>query len=736
MKTPRLLAALIAVIAATAPDVNAQAATSPPSHTLRGRVTAAGGVPVPGANVFLLESLDGALSDSAGRFTLTTSAVGRVTVVARRIGFAPMSIVVPVDTADEVRIALTKQAAALAPITVQAGAYTAGNERGTTLTALEVVTTPGAIADVARAIQTLPGAQSVDEGSGLFVRGGDVSETKVLLNNTVMLSPYNYETPTGNFTVTVNPFLLDGIFFSSGGFGARYGNILSGVADLRTQGRPAQTAVTGAAGLASVSTGADVALDHGIGLHATIGQSDTRWLFKLNGATHAYSPAPSGADYSGSVIYDYRPTGELKTFAIDRRSRLGLGVNDPSFAGGYSLDSHGTLVQQGWKDVFGRLAPTINLSYETSNRDEGFGPFHLGDDERWSQLFAQLAWAVSDRVALRSGGDLDWRDAHFVGTLDQLVADAAGTPSLKFDSRANGGRNGVFGEADVRAFENLRFIAGLRSDYSSFTHDRTIDPRFSAAYKLGAATLTAAVGGYHQVSDPLYFAKGIGRPGIGPMRARQAVAGLQIGEDRDIVRVEVYDKRYHDLVGLTRDKVVVDGGTGEAHGLDAFVKRQLWPFFNARLTYSYVDSRRTDPNTGIVAPAPFDVRNSITLIGDQTLPRGWEVSGSIRYATGKPYTPVTRATFDTLQHLWQPSYGAPDSERMPPFARIDLSISRVMRLSARTMLVYYLSVENLTDRANLYQYVYSPDYSQRIPIRSLFNRSFYVGGSITHTGTR
>jgi hypothetical protein len=55
-------------------------------------------------------------------------------------------------------------------------------------------------------MQTLPGVQNIDEGTGLFVRGGDVNETRVLLNDAVMLSPYNYETPTGNYTVTVNPF--------------------------------------------------------------------------------------------------------------------------------------------------------------------------------------------------------------------------------------------------------------------------------------------------------------------------------------------------------------------------------------------------------------------------------------------------------------------------------------------------------------------------------------------------
>ena len=53
-------------------------------------------------------------------------------------------------------------AGALAPVTVQAGRWSAGDEPGATLTTLEVVSTPGAAANVNRAIQTLPGAQTVD----------------------------------------------------------------------------------------------------------------------------------------------------------------------------------------------------------------------------------------------------------------------------------------------------------------------------------------------------------------------------------------------------------------------------------------------------------------------------------------------------------------------------------------------------------------------------------------------
>ena len=705
----------------------------PQPHVVRGTVTAAGG-PVRGADVFLLESLDGATTDSAGHFSIRTTAAGSVTIVVRRIGYAPANLIVPADTTGDVTFALSRQTATLAPITVQAGAYTAGNERGATLTALEVVTTPGATADIARAIQTLPGVQNVDEGTGLFVRGGDVSETKVLLNNTVMLSPYNYQTPTGNYTVTVNPFLLDGIFFSSGGFGARYGNILSGVADLRTAGRPVQSSETIVAGLASVSSGADLALSHGVTIHATAGHSDLRYLFDINGSTRGYSPAPNGDDFSGSVVYDYSPTGQIKTFAIDRSNSVGIDVSDPSYAGGYSADTKSRMFTGGWNDVFGSFAPTVSVSYSSARRDEQFGVFDLGTDESWTQVFTQTAWSPRDEYSIRIGGDADWRNSRFEGSLPVSFTDVApGARVTLFNSPLDGVRSGAFAEADWRALDDLRLIAGARSDYSSLTKVRTVDPRVSAAYQLGAATLTAAFGNYHQVPDPLYLAPGVGLPGAPPERALQSVLGAQVGTGNEQARVELYDKQYRDLIGLTRDnRTVGDGGTGVARGADVFVKHQIWPFFSMRVSYSYVHSWRTDPDTRVQAPAPFDITNSLTIVGDQTLPKGWSFSCAWRYATGKPFTPVTGATFDQQTQVWVPQYAAPQSERLPPEKKFDIALSRATRISGNNQLVYFFSLDNVFDRTNLYEYTYTPDYSRRIPVRSLFNRSLYFGASLTH----
>src|SRR5262249_58590324 len=87
-----------------------------------------------------------------------------------------------------------------------------------------------------------------------YVRGGDTSEVLVLLDDVVVFHPYRSETPGGGLFGSVEPFLLEGVSFATGGFSAKYGNALSAVLDMHGLKRPdvAQTTVTlalaGAAG--------------------------------------------------------------------------------------------------------------------------------------------------------------------------------------------------------------------------------------------------------------------------------------------------------------------------------------------------------------------------------------------------------------------------------------------------------------------------------------------------------
>lgn len=704
---------------------------------IRGAVHDKNGAPLRDANVFIAESLEGALTSDSGSFAITTHEHGNVTLVARRIGFQPAQQNLTLPLTEPVVITLLAATGTLAPVTVRAGAYTAGDQRGATLTSLQVATTPGATADVARAMQTLPGVQNVDEGTGLFVRGGDVSETKVVLNDAVMISPYNYEAPVGSYTVTVNPFLLDGIFFSSGGFGVRYGNILSGVADLRTQGRPSGTVVNFAAGLASVSGSGAVRLPNGFGLRGTAGRSDTDLLFRVNGSTRNYTPPPNGSDYSASGTWNYRPSGELKFFGITRRTELGISADALSANRDYALDTRDDMYVLNWHDALRRFTPTLTLSTASVHRAEGFSAFELGNRERSNQLFSQVAWSATPSLIVRAGADAESRHARFIGTVTPLpVVGVVQNPIEKFRSSVISTRQGEFLEGDWRPIDRLRATAGIRADHSNVTGSQTLDPRVSAAYRLdSSSTLTMAVGIYHQVPDPLYFDESLGEKGLSSMRARQVVLGGQVGESSRIARVEIYTKQYDHLAMLSRDKRVVGDGTGASNGLDLFLKGDGPLGINGRLSYSFVNARRTDPNSGIVARAPFDVTHSATLIGERAW-GNWRLAGAYRYATGKPYTPVKSAGFDSQQQRWIPVYAAPYSDRQPDNQRVDLSGSVFHQIRADLMGVAFVAVQNVFNRVNIYQYQYSADFSERTALRSQFSRSIYFGGSLTYIRIR
>jgi hypothetical protein len=61
------------------------------SATVKGVVITVDGKPVEGANVFILETLDGVVTGSRGNFTIPSTSAA-VTIVARKIGFIPATL--------------------------------------------------------------------------------------------------------------------------------------------------------------------------------------------------------------------------------------------------------------------------------------------------------------------------------------------------------------------------------------------------------------------------------------------------------------------------------------------------------------------------------------------------------------------------------------------------------------------------------------------------------------------
>jgi len=709
-------------------QIGAQVPANSDSSSIQGTVTAAN-TPVAGANVFILETLEGALTSPDGRFLVKTTLRGPAHLVVRALGFNPHRITVTLPLTENLDVILKASATILPAQIVQASRYTAGSGSDATLTSIEVVTTPGAAADVFRAIQTFPGLQSVDEGAGLFVRGGDISETKVFLDDALVLSPYRHESPTGGAFGTFDPFLLNGIFFSSGGFGATQGDALSGVVELKTLDRPTRNNVDATVSIAGVTGKVGIRLPGQFGLRASANRTATKLLFELNGRGNEFSRVPESSDLSASFTWDYRSTGSLKVFAIRQSDQMGVFVTAPSFGGVVDADKRNTFVAVSGHELFGPVSMTFTASATDGSGRHDLGELKVHTTERYRQARALFTWDPLPRWTLRFGGDLEGRRSDLRGTVPLSDYDLnPGAPVTVFNFLVPGTRHALFVENTWRALPPLDLVFGVRSDRSTLTRQRTVDPRVSASLRIAEGiSLTAAWGIYHQVPAPRQFEPSTGDPNLKAMKAQHWVLGGYAERGTMLSRIELYTKRYTNLTQFDRNFAVHTGGEGTSKGLDFFLKGRSFYRLDGRVAYSFLKADRTDAFTGILSRSPFDITHSLTATLDRVWLNRWRLATAYRYGTGRPFTDVRSAVFDPNRSLWVPQYGEPFSARVPPFTRVDATGSFLHSFWPGEMTVFFLSANNLLDRRNVSGYQFSDDYSQRSAVRSLYNRSLFFG---------
>ena len=132
-----------------------------------------------------------------------------------------------------------------------------------------------------------------------------------------------------------------------------------------------------------------------------------------------------------------------------------------------------------------------------------------------------------------------------------------------------------------------------------------------------------------------------------------------------------------------------------------------------------------------MAPSPYDATHTLSVVLNRAF--GWLRMGvGYRAATGVPFTPVEGSEpYAQRDDLWQPVYGAPMSERLPAYSRLDLSASVIRGLWRRNVTVLFVSMMNALDHRNIPGHRYSPDYSERIPLEGTLPRSVFFGVTTT-----
>jgi hypothetical protein len=626
--------------------------------------------PIPGAVVTVTGTPLRTTTGPDGVFRFTAVPPGVWQFQAAAIGFRPAVrsdvVVAPGRNAD-VLLRLEPLPIELADIVVAPEYFERAPGTATSTQALtneEIRRLPGGLEDVARAVAAQPGVVQVSNGrNDLIVRGGAPSENLFLIDGIEVdnINHFGTQGATGGPLSFVNLDFVRDVTFSTGGFGARYGDRLSSVLGIELKdGRSDR--VGGRATLASSQFGLDA--EGPLGGRGSFLLSARRSYLDLVFRAAGFGFIPEYWDLLGKATY--RPTArdELSVFTIgalddvdfinetdDQRYDNAeiLGNAQDRYVAGVS---YRRVLGQGLLDV--RLGRNF-VDYAFAQRDSLLAEvFSSRSRESETALRADLGWTFAGGWDVHAGvqGKLAnvRGSARFPEGFEGDFGDAIPADSVDWDQRYT--KVAAYAELSRSLARRLRAAAGVRVDgFTALDAPFTWGPRLSVAYDVTMQTTVALSGGvYRQSPAYVWVASNPVNERLRHIRTDQAVFSVEHRVRPDTrVRLELYGKRYDDYAASTFRPYLVLANTGAGFGGaegDEFASFGFDPLVSGGDGKAYGGELLVQKRL-----------SEIPLYGTGAVSVGWA-----RY-TGSTGSSATAATSAASTRIWAGATGSPRTGR-------------------------------------------------------------------------
>ena len=679
---------------------------------ISGKITDEKGEPIPGANVYLDGTYDGASTDENGQFRFKTTAEGQKVLVVSFLSFETLKKTVEVKSFQNQTLKLRESVNTLDAVILTAGTFEAGDKaRVSVLKPLDIVTTAGAVGDIIGALATLPGAQTVGESNRLFVRGGEADETQTFVDGLRVAQPYGAaanDLPTrGRFS----PFLFSGISFSTGGYSAEYGEALSSILSLNTKDEVLQEQTE-----ISVMT-------VGLGVGNTQRWDESSLTFNLNYTN--LSPyqllVPQAVDWNkpfesltGETVFRRQfKNGLLKIYASLDVANLDLNqedINQPDKVR-FDLKNNNFYGNASYKGTFGNNWNLhTGVSYGISLNEIGINTVQIENAEYASHFKAKVTKKLTERIKLSGGAD------YFI---TKFTEDFIPFEQTTFSSGYINSIAAAYVESDIFFSKKVALKLGVRASENQLLDELHVSPRASFAYKVSKnGQFSLAYGDFVQTPRQDYIKY---EANFKSEKSSHFILNYQYNADGRTFRAEGYYKSYNDLVTFDTQQPQFDSdynsnGTGFAQGLDIFW-RDNKTFKNTEywVSYSFIDSEREYRNFPTAVQPNFIADHTMSIVTKHWI-EDWKSQIGFSYTvnSGRPYQNPNEAKF--MNGLTKPFQ--------------NLSFNWAYLISQQKIL--YFSISNIVGTNNVfgYQYANTPDINgdfQRRAITQPADRFFFVG---------
>ncbi|GAB4376942.1 MAG: TonB-dependent receptor [Calditrichia bacterium] len=730
--------------------------------TLGGKVIdAVTKIPLIGVNVEILNSPQGTATDESGEFRIENIPPGIKQIRFSYIGYETVvksDVVVMMGRPAQILVEMQPTALQGEAVSVSAGYFVNDVQPQPSLIALnreEIRRQPGGFEDVVRTVAALPGV-SINNAGGrndLLVRGGGPAENLYVVNNIEVANINHFGTQgtaSGSLSF-INLDLVEDVTFSTGGFGAEYGDKMSAVLALRL-GEGRTDRLGGKALISATQFGLDAEgpLPRNGNFIFSARKSYLDLIFKAAGLPFV----PIYTDLN--VLFNFQPTPRDRLFilglgAIDQVDRDLSTAKNRVFNAGL-MDN----TQNQWiggidyrrslsKGYFNITLNSNNYLYRFSQQDENLQTyFRSRASEQELGLKLQHFWALSPRLYVKSGissrflrneNSTSFADSIYDRNGRKIHRDQLSLPEqFRTDDRTS--RQAIFQEWEWSGLSGLDLQLGIRVDYFRMLNKPWYAaPRFSVKYKLSPRlSLKTSSGLYYQSPSLVWLVNPFNR-NLKALRNWMNVLGAEFYLRPDTrLSLEIYRKLYKNLptgtVPGVNDHIIITStgsgyggreddfqsfgyfnlvsrGHGQAYGAELYLQKKSseLPIYG-QVSISYGRSEFV-PLNGKTYPGPFDQRWIFNLTSGYIPGPKWQFGMRFRYFSGIPFTPV----YHPSQNPLKPGFiqNLPEeylSARLAAGHHLDVRVDRFFNFRSWT-LILYLDVQNV--------------YNYQIPIKPTYN---------------
>lgn len=610
------------------------------------------------ANIFIEETLRGGTSNLSGYYAVSGIEPGTYVVRFSYIGFNTIRREVTFGPGESVRldIELATSPEILESIEVAADRITEEEVRSigvgqisvSTIQQLPHVFEP----DVFRSLRLLPGvAQSSDYSSGLYIRGGDPSQTLILLDRTKIYNPSH----VFGFFSSFNTDAIKDVRLYKGGFPATYGGVLGSVLDVQNKdGNRRETHGKLSVGILTSRAFAEGPYSRGSWMVA-LRRSTLEPLLSALGDVDAVPRAFYFYDFNGKINFDASPDDKLSLSFY-----AGSDYLRSEFAEGFE----------------------VKLNY--GNRTVAGSWVHLWSNQFFTNTTITTSWYESIPKARFSGTNFKQINRvaetsvradfeYYAGLKHEIVggiwAGIFNAPLTNFfdDREVFHTRNrvehaAVYLQDTYHPTPSWSITTGLRGTYYGYGRYFTVAPRLSVERQMGPdIRMQASAGRYYQfltlITNEVFSGFDFwltSGDGVKPAYGDQYILGLKTNLWEGItLDTEVYYRTMQQLFVLDPFNNGIAGleyselfafGKGRAGGFEVQLSRQSGRI-NGFIAYTLANTNRYFSRLNQDAfgePRSFSPRNDrlhdMNAVAQWRISRRWELGVVFTYATGQAYT--------------------------------------------------------------------------------------------------